>query len=82
MPLVGDAVGSEYADIVHPTVCDREGNFSIIGLSAGDWLVATSVNWSSRNLTYGGLLVYKVRLGNNKELVQIVMNERDLGIPR
>jgi hypothetical protein len=81
MPLIGDAVGPEYASVVHTSVCDRDGNFSITGLPPGDWYVTSSVNWTQRNVTQGSLMVYKVRL-RNREMVQIVMSERDVGIPR
>jgi len=81
MPLIGDAVGPEYASVVHTSVCDQGGNFSLAGLPRGDWYVTSSVNWTRRNVTHGALMVYKVRL-RNAETVQIVMTERDLGIPR
>lgn len=80
MPLIGEAVGPDYVSIVHASVCDTAGNFSIAGLPPGDWLVAATVNWTVRNTTNGGLLVYKVRL-RNPETVQIVMTDRDVGIP-
>ena len=81
MPLIGDAVGPEYASVVHIAVCDKDGNFSFVGLPRGDWYVTSSINWTRRNLTLGAMMVYKVRL-RNAETVQIVMSERDVGIPR
>lgn len=81
MPLVGEAVGPEYVAIVRPSSCNKDGSFSIRALPPGDWLVAASVNWKVRSVTHGGLLVYKVRL-RSKETVQIVMTDRDLGVPR
>jgi len=81
MPLVGEAVGPEYVSVIHIGTCDKEGNFSLIGLPPGDWLVAATVNWTVRQVTEGSLLVYKVRL-KPKETIQIVMTDRDAGIPR
>lgn len=81
MPLIGEAVGAEYVDVVRRSVCDPNGNFSIAALPPGDWFVAAPVNWTVDRLVQGGLLVYRVRL-HNKETVQIVMTDRDLGIPR
>jgi len=81
MPLIGNSVGPEYASVVHASVCDRDGNFSITGLPPGDWYVTSSVNGMQPNATQGGLMVYKVRL-RSREMVQIVMTERDVGIPR
>jgi len=81
MPLIGEAVGPEYISIVRQSLCDKDGNFSVAGLPAGDWLVAATVKWVVRGDIQGGLLVYKVRL-HPKETVQVVMTDRDLGIPR
>ena len=80
MPLIGEAVGAEYVAVVRQSVCDPNGNFSIEALPPGDWFVAAPVKWTAHNVIQGGLLVYKVRL-HNKETVQIVMTDRDLGMP-
>ena len=81
MPLIGEAVGPEYVYVVRQTLCDSGGNFSITGLPPGDWYVAAPVYWTVRQITHGGLLVYKVRL-RNKETAQIVMTDRDMELPR
>jgi hypothetical protein len=80
-PLIGDAVGAEYAGVIRLTTCDPDGNFSIKALPPGDWFVTAPVYRSVDRHVLGGLLVYKVRL-HNKETVQIVMTDRDIGFPR
>jgi len=80
MPLIGEAVGAEYADVVRLSDCDPDGNFSIKALPPGDWFVTAPVYRSVDKHVLGGLLVYKVRL-HNKETVQIVMTDRDIEFP-
>ena len=91
MPLPGKQVGPEYATalvgaefapIVHTGMCDRDGNFSLSGLPPGDWLVAASMNAHQPNpISHSEMLYYKVRL-KPKQTVQIMMTDRDTGIPR
>jgi hypothetical protein len=81
MPLIGEAVGAEYADVVRLSVCGPDGSFSIKALPPGDWFVTAAVYRTVDKQVRGGLLVYKVRL-HSKETVQIVMTDRDLGLPR
>src|SRR5215467_5144432 len=70
MPLIGEAVGADYAKVVRLSVCDPDGNFSITALPPGDWFVTTTVYRTVDKQVLGGLLAYKLRL-HNKETVQI-----------
>jgi hypothetical protein len=81
MPLIGEAVGADYVRVVRLSVCDADGNFSIKGLPPGDWFVTATAYRTVDKHVLGGLLAYKVRL-HDKETVQIVMTDRDIGVPR
>jgi hypothetical protein len=80
MPLVGDDIDPDYRSIVHIARCDAGGNFAFDGLPPGDWFVVATVNWAVRSAPEGSLLYYRLRLKKD-ETIQIVMTDRNVGLP-
>lgn len=80
MPLIGNDIDPDYRSIVRIAKCDTSGNFAFDGLAPGDWYVVSTVNWSVGGALESSLLYYRVRLKRD-ELIQIVLTDRNVGLP-
>jgi hypothetical protein len=75
MPISGSEIDPDYRTIVHSARCEPNGSFAFDALPPGDWYVVATLGAQP-----GSLLYYKVRLQKD-ETIQIVMTDRNVGVP-
>lgn len=66
---------------IHPSAfrigqCDAQGNFEFSGVAPGDWVVATTVNWTVGNRAQGDDLMGRVNISGS-ETVKVLLSDRD-----
>ena len=52
----------KYRGLVRSTQCDAQGNFTLVGLPPGRWIVATAVEWRVGSSSQGGTVQREVEI--------------------